>query len=498
MEISFENRKVSAFCEVFHQTKRIQESIESVVPDTNDDIGRIVSVQTEILLKSKDVTSRGVSVGGEASAVLLYITEGEDSVSFVRVTRPFSIEYESSDNEADMVPQVSLSIVNSEARILNPRKVSVVFEICGELSCYREESICVENILPDDGSIALHTKYEQSEIILNNSVCEKTFAINEQFAFPAGKPVPEKLFSCRTDLCVSDTQMIGSKIIVKGSARLTVIYLSAEECYPISAEFSAPFSQIIDTGKENTESCTAFITQTSAYYDLIDSINSEKTLDVEIHAVTQAVSRCRQSVNYITDAYSNEMPTKCIVESHQYNTASETQLIKLSKDEHLNISEDCDDILCVLTSVVQAVQQQNKLSCTVGADILYRNSSGAISAVRRILVLEGECSFTGRILGSRLCDSYFRPEGGTIDAHITVELRSFGSTAAELSSVSSVLADEENMYDFEAFPTLTLVRVENEGVWELAKKYHSCVECISAANDTDDIKNKLLMIPKSV
>ena len=158
MEICFENKKVSAFCEVYHQTKRVQESVESVVPDTNDDIGRIVSVQTEVLLKSKDVTSRGVSVSGEAAAVLLYITEGEDGVSFVRVSRAFNIDYEMTDADADIVSQVSLSIVNSEARILNPRKVSVVFEISGELSCYREESVCIENSLPENESIALHTK----------------------------------------------------------------------------------------------------------------------------------------------------------------------------------------------------------------------------------------------------------------------------------------------------------------------------------------------------
>ena len=172
MEICFENKKVSAFCEVYHQTKRVQESVESVVPDTNDDIGRIVSVQTEVLLKSKDVTSRGVSVSGEAAAVLLYVTEGEDGVSFVRVSRAFNIDYEMTDADADIVSQVSLSIVNSEARILNPRKVSVVFEISGELSCYREESVCIENSLPENESIALHTKYEQREIMLINAVCE--------------------------------------------------------------------------------------------------------------------------------------------------------------------------------------------------------------------------------------------------------------------------------------------------------------------------------------
>lgn len=497
MEICFENKKVSAFCEVYHQTKRVQESVESVVPDTNDDIGRIVSVQTEVLLKSKDVTSRGVSVSGEAAAVLLYITEGEDGVSFVRVSRAFNIDYEVTDADADIVSQISLSIVNSEARILNPRKVSVVFEISGELSCYREESVCIENSLPENESIALHTKYEQREIMLINAVCEKTFAVNEQFVFSAGKPAPERLVCCRAELNVSDTQMIGSKIIVKGTTDLNVCYMTAGECYPITTQFSAPFSQIIDTGRENTEGCTAYITLTSAYYDLIDNINGEKTLDAEIHAVTQAVSRCRSSVNYITDAYSNELPTQCRMEVRQHTTMSETQIIRLSKDERINTSEDCGDVLCILTSLNQVTQQQTKLSCTVSADVLYRTKSGNISAVRRILDADGECPAEGRILGARLGDVNMRLDGNAIDAHISVELSSTKCVYTEFSSVSSVMTDEDKPYDFEAFPALTLVKAENESVWELAKKYHSCVERISAMNDTENMQGKLLLIPKS-
>lgn len=497
MEICFENKKVSAFCEVYHQTKRVQESIESVVPDTNDDIGRIVSVQTEVLLKSKDVTSRGVSVSGEAAAVLLYITEGEEKVSFVKVSRAFNIEYELTDADADIVSQISLNIVNSEARILNPRKVSVVFEISGELSCYREESVCIENTLPEDGSIALHTRYEQREIMLINAVCEKTLAANEQFVFPAGKPLPEKLIFCRADMNVSDTQVIGSKMIVKGTTELNVCYMTAEECYPITAQFSAPFSQIIDTGRENTEGCTAYITMTSAYYDLIDNINGEKTLDAEIHAVTQAVSRCRSCVNYITDVYSNELPTQCKMEVRQHTTTSETQLIKLSKDERINTSEDCGDVLCILTSLNQVSQQQTKLSCNVNADVLYRTKSGSISAVRRIIDADGECPTDGRILSARLGDTYMRLDGNTIDAHISVELSCTKCAYSEFSSVSSVLSDDEKPYDFEAFPALTLVKAENESVWELAKKYHSCVERITAMNDIGDMQGKLLLIPKS-
>ena len=89
MEITFENNTTNIRREIYHQTKRTQESTESVVPDTDDDIGRILSVESFVMLKSKDVTTRGVSISGEASAAVLYITENRESVSFVKLNRSF-------------------------------------------------------------------------------------------------------------------------------------------------------------------------------------------------------------------------------------------------------------------------------------------------------------------------------------------------------------------------------------------------------------------------
>ena len=52
MEIKFENKNVSMYREISRQTKKVQESAESVVPDTDDDIGRIATVQSYVMLKA--------------------------------------------------------------------------------------------------------------------------------------------------------------------------------------------------------------------------------------------------------------------------------------------------------------------------------------------------------------------------------------------------------------------------------------------------------------
>lgn len=498
MEIVFDNKKVTSFCEVCHQTRRIQESVESVVPDTLDDIGRIVSVRTELLLKSKDVRPGGVTVTGAAEATIVYITENEGKISFLNVTKDYTLEYDTADGDGELVAQINLSLTNSEARVLNPRKVSLVLEICGDMSCYREESTGVECSLPENCPVPLHALYEPGEIMLNSAVCEKTFVLNEQFPLPADRGEPESIVSRHAELCVGDVQMIGSKMILKGSAEIELYYMAAGKDHPLMARFSSPFSQIIDTGRENMESCTAFMTQTSVYCELIDTINGEKALELELHGVTQAVSRCRCAVNNISDAYSNLVKTECRTEAKQYGVVTESRTIRLEADERFGISEDCDDILCVFSSVLQTAVQPGGMTATVGFDVLYRNKNGELASVHRLTELQGDHPGTGRILTSRLAEVKIRPDGDAMDVRAGVEIGYIVAGSVEMSAVSAVIVDEESPLDPGEHPAVTLVRVENESLWELAKKYHSSVEKISSLNDTAELRGKLLLIPRTV
>lgn len=500
MEISFENKTVNIYREIYHQTKRSQESAESVVPDTDDDIGRIASVQTALMLKSKDVTARGVIISGEATAALLYITEDQQKVSFVRLTKSFTMEYEVADIDPDAVAQVRLSIVNCETRVVNPRKVSVTFELAGELSCYKQESLTIDSRLPAEGSDGLHARYESTELMLASAACEKTFGINEQFSFPSGKPAPSRLVSQQIDFAVSDSQLIGSKVIIKGNVNLSLCYLSEEVNYPLRTEFTTPFSQIIDIGEESMDNCSMNIELTSAYFDIINTISSEKALDVELHAVIQLVSRSRKSLSYVADIYSNKMPVECATQSCQFGVVSSVQKLKITSDERLSVAEDCTDVLSAFLSITEISLEQGQIKAAVEVDVVYRDSNGLLSSVHRILNMEGDGGGQNlRLCSARLCDVYLRPDGQFIDGHISAEISCLVCGSIEVRKVGAVSLDEDSAYDLSTYPTVTLVRVERESLWELAKTYHSSVEQIRAMNELEEeISGRLLLIPKAL
>ena len=421
-------------------------------------------------------------------------------MSLVRLSKSFSIEYEVPDAGTDAVAQIGLSIANAEARVINPRKVSVTFEICGELSCYRQESVCLESALPADVCRGLHARYESAELTFTNAVCEKTFAINEQFTFPSGKPVPSRLVAAQVDFSVSDSQLIGSKVIVKGSADISACYLSDEVNYPVRTEFSTPFSQIVDIGQERIDGCNVRIELTGAYFDITDIINGDKSLDAEIHAVMQIVCRSRERMVYIADAYSNVMPAQCNVLQCRFDMVSDIQKVKLTADERISIVDDCTDVLSAFLTVAHISQEQTKLTASVNMDVVYRTNQGQLSAVRRSISMEGESASGGmRISGARLTDVYLRPDGQFVDGHLALELSCLTCSSVELKKVESIELNEEEKYDISMFPAVMLVRPDGETLWELAKQYHSSMEKISAANKLDEENpGRLLLIPKTI
>ena len=113
--------------------------------------------------------------------------------------------------------------------------------------------------------------------------------------------------------------------------------------------------------------------------------------------------------------------------------------------------------------------------------------------------MEGEGSASVRISSARLTDIYLRPDGQYVDGHMALELSCVSVGSVEVRRVDSIELDEENGFDLSQYPAVTLVRAGDETMWELAKEYHSSVEKISAANQTEDaVSAGLLLLPKCV
>lgn len=499
MEIKLESRQAQVWREVFRQTRRIQESTDCVVPDTEEDINRIAAVQTSVFLKSKDLTGTGVQISGEACSSLICIGEGQDSVSVVRVVKPFAVEFEIPDLTAETQAQTALTIQATDARVVNPRKVSVTFEIAVEVGCFTRSAAAVETVLPEAGQAGLYARTEEAELTLPNAVTEKIFAIHEQFKLAEETARPSRLISEKAELSISDCQLIGSKAVIKGTAELAVIYLAEGSACPAKASFSCPFSQIVDIGSEQMAFCTVRPELTAAYYDLTDTIGGDRALDMELHILLELVSYASLPVRYVTDAYSNLMPCEVVREREQYDTAAAVRRRRISDEERLHVMDDCARVLCVCPALIRTALEQGKLSAAVNLDILYETESGQLSSARRAVMLSDEDAGDERLLSARLSEIQLSADGQFVEVRLTMEAVTVAAAQTELNRVTRVVLDEEKPFDVSAFPTVTMVRAGGQSLWELAKQYHSSEEQIRLMNEeAEDLSGKMLLIARVI
>ncbi|MBQ6403927.1 MAG: DUF3794 domain-containing protein [Oscillospiraceae bacterium] len=498
MEVKFETKSVSAYRECLHQIKRTQVSMESVVPDVSDDIGRIITVRPTVLLKSKDLTSDGISISGELSITLLYINELENAVGDLHMSQTFTLLYDAADTDQNDQAQIKLFVSNADAHILNSRKVSVTVEVCGELSVFRPDEIRTECGAPENDAFMIFAKRDREEGALINAVCEKTFVVNEQFVFPPEDPAPKRIASHTVDFSIRERQLIGSKVLMKGTVNVDALYFSDGTEYPSQAVFSAPFSQLVDIGQEKMDLCSVQVEPTSVYFNLIDTISGEKAIDAEIHAVAEVVSRYGFDLQYVSDAYSCLMPSELDYEPWHIAKLKSEDSVSMETDAEIELPEECTEILTVLPSLGQTSLGPEKSEIFVSLDILYRNTGDALSSTRRTLSMtaKGRAGEIGSCT-ARLLECAHRSAGNRLELHMSAELICEEKCEAEVRSVVSMDLNEELPYDAQSLPSVTVVRVDNESLWDLAKSYHSSCERIEALNEIDgSIKGKLLLIPK--
>ena len=497
MEICFEKKCIDIFAERVHQLKSCTETVETVVPDTNDDIARVASLRSMLLLKGKDISSGRVIITGELLAWLLYVSES-GAVQSVQLSQEFSIEYEADIMLDEKLSQVKLFVNAAETRVLNPRKVAVTFEICGELRAYSREEMYVSAELRETPCM-VYTKYAQHSASPIVCVTEKTFALTEQFTFPDGKPQPFALLSQSVEHEICDIQTIGSRAIIKGSVFVRLCYTAEGVDYPLTTEFSCPFSQLIDVPDTEVTGYAANIEINGAYFSIIDTINGAKAVNVELHCLTELICYGSAEVRYISDMYCNTAELSYQSERRTLPMGCETRQVQLNFSENIDAPEDCSDILAAFTQLSRSAAANGNLSAQCLVDIIYRTGDGGMSVMKRSFELEGDCPpSTQNILHMRIADTKLYPSGSSISVALSIEAACLCCSDCDVSAVISAELDENNDTGFDACPSLTLVRSEGESPWLLAKTYRSSEELILAINGEDCISTgEMLLIPKT-
>lgn len=488
MKIELKSKQGSVYKRLCSSASEAHSDTELIVPDTLEDILRILCCRRQCRIREKTVSQDTVFVSGEIDITVMYIPETGDGVRVVGTTTAFELSFDAPGADSTSLAVTKLLSLSADAKAVNPRKISISANVFMEQCCYKYVDVCWMQP-PAEARDKLFFKTQELKCRSIELVSEKTLSIEDEL------DLPEELHggdfvTAFSSIKLGGSEVVGTKLIVKGTAEIEALYLVSG--MPRQASFSLPFSQLF----ELTDSCTqpevsAFAMVTGQYFEAFD-----KKLSADIRAAIQIVCNQERSIRYISDAYSckkqlglTRSELRCLTKVEQ---DSQTRSVRLS----YNSDYGAEEILFSSACAACAEMGEKNVLIPVTADVIYKDRDGELRACR----IRGKTQFE--------LNSDHRPNeayvtsvsvsasavGDGVNADISVTLAMKYLSYDSVFMISEV--DETELDREKSDAALYMCRCSDGDLWSLAKKYGSDVELIKLINEIDGTPDgRLLLIP---
>ena len=243
MDLELKWRDLTWFEVLGRATATHEEALETAIPEYCPDMNRIVDATGQLQIRDREITGGAVMVSGMVSVRVLYSSEESSGLRSLEVSVPFRCTQEGGNLAACRVLRAEGRLLLTEAKAVSARRLYVRVlpevtvtgygEMHGRLCCAAE----------GDASLAVRTR--ETPLRLLSAVAEKQCPFTQETMLQTGQETPEEVLADRLTLRVTDWQNVGTKLLVKGEARLCVLYRGEQQGLCIH-EAARPFSQILD------------------------------------------------------------------------------------------------------------------------------------------------------------------------------------------------------------------------------------------------------------
>lgn len=486
------------------QTLTQEETAETIVPDYCPDIARIISAEGAVFLHGR---AEPAGLSGTVRVTVLYTPENESGVRTVEFALPFTMQAEGLAECAHVAAETEIELL--ESRMLNPRKIFTRCKLVTHLTGYRKVCLTISSDVAEAADAHVEKRCCGERVSLLRQVAEKDLTFSETMSLSMGREGAAELLHVRTGGTVTETKVVGNKLIFKGVFLVSALYrTTGGQLASASAEL--PFSQImeIDSAEENAQ-VTMGLQITGADVQIDGGDDEGRQLAVTIYFHAMALLREEREVTLLADLYSTAYELR--YEPRQLNLCGmhDTFTRRQTVREVLEIGVAAESILslCAVCGAVTVSREGGtaQLRAAVTVRALYLDEGGAcLSAERSLDVccpmeLPRDCAVTARAVCGEEVQGTLGDRG--IEVRFPVDFQVEVCGHCRRICVDSAALDEEKPKDLSGAPSLILRYFgKQESVWEVAKRYNTTIGDILAANQLEreaDIPcERLLLIPK--
>lgn len=508
MDIRMSHETKPVLQQIFRQMIPTEQNFEMNLPDELPDLAEVVFTEAKAFLRGKEIDKGRILVKGIVSANILYYSDSASSIQKTEAQFPFAAEMACAEADETCKLIVTASVFSCCAKMMSSRRLLLKAETCISVRCFKE-LLLTTSCLPVDDCKDIQTRRFTESMTIPVSYSEKSFIVTDTFKLPGQCESISGLLLETARLTIDDAKIVGSKVVVKGSAFCDVLYNSDDSDLPCAVDFSSEFSQIIEMDRQVSDGTAEIVLAlTGAYFHTEATLSSqERQIYLELHIAAQCITSTEMEVSYVTDAFSP---------IHDITLSRESIALPVSCAENKGLIEARgvldveDEIGKSLFSVYGAAlprisvgTQDSLLQIDLFLCSLHSDSQGKLKAVTGKITHKEDIDGT---MNSASCfadctgDIFIAEKGRGIDVRIPCNLHCDEKNVRILEIVNDIKISEENI-DLSEKPSLVLHRYrKGESVWDLAKAHHSTSDLILSANAVEESgkysDEQLIIIPK--
>ena len=476
MEYQFSKNTFSYLKRAAWEVKNEEQTQEVKLTESMPDIGKILGVWGQPLIRSKEWRGSSMSASGGVMVWILYAPE-EGTPQCVEAWVPFQMQWDFPQTQHDGTMRFACLLKGIDARSVSARKMMVrtLLSVAGEALEPTQTEIFQPAELPED--VQLHK--ESYALCLPAESGEKIITLDEEMT---PKFTIQKIVHCGLQPEVLDQKIMADKLVFRGNAKVHVLCL-CEEGKLENWEFEIPFSQYAELEKEYDPHAQSDIIPTVTNLELDIQENGELRLKAGL--VGQYVIYERPVLELVTDAYSNQREVTMEQQTLELPAVSaicqETMRIELPLEQGLN----------PILNATMLAGHPSYGHISGSFQLLGSDTQDALCGTN----LRWEKEMENATLMARACVKG-KPSvsSGNLQGEILLEKQIMMPTAIPM--VTSLEMGDTLQKNTDR-PSLILRRAEGDSIWDIAKASGSTVAAIWEANglEGEPKEDQMLLIP---
>lgn len=509
MELELKKESLDAYETGGELTLTQEETAETIVPDYCPDIARIIETDGKVYLHSRELRDGKAEVSGTIRVTVLYTPDGEGGIRTLEFAMPFTAESDSRSLPGCVYLTAETAPEFLETRMLNPRKVFTHCKLVTHIAGYQKAPLAFCTDTEAEDALCVEKRQETQHAVLLTHISEKDFTFTDEMSLSPGRDGAAELLTSQVCSSVTETKIVGSKLIFKGVFSVALLYRTADgRCCSTTGEL--PFSQIMEVEGAAEGAAASLHLQLTGTDLQIDGDDAEgRQIAVTLYFHATALLREERDLTLLSDLYSTAYDMTYEASPLALTSFCETLSRRQTVREVLEIGVVAETILSLSVScgAVSVSREGESAVLRTGATVraLYLDEGGVPLVAERCidascqLELPEDCRVTARAVCPEEVQGSLGDRG--IEVRFPVDFRVEAASRVKRVCITAAKLDTETAKDMTGAPSLVLRCLgKQESAWDLAKKYNTTIGTILSANqletEEDIPREKLLLIPR--